>query len=158
MKCITSILLMLAVAAIVGCGAKQDAASAAPVSDAATASPASGGVLAKSRYDEGPRAAEAKVDAGLAKLGGPVFQTHGCPACHGWGVRLSGPDLKGVTMRRTAQWMENQILHPDVMAKQDPISHGLLATYSLQMPNQGLTNEQARQVIEYLKKRDHDSK
>jgi hypothetical protein len=26
---------------------------------------------------------------------------------------------------------ENQILHPEVMVKQDPISHGLFAQYSL---------------------------
>ena len=27
--------------------------------------------------------------------------------------RLTGPDLRGVTRRRTAQWMESQILHPE---------------------------------------------
>ena len=32
--------------------------------------------------------------------------------------RLTGPDLKDVTSRRTATWMENQILHPDVLASQ----------------------------------------
>ena len=54
--------------------------------------------------------------------------------------------------------MENQILHPDVMVKTDPISHALFAQFALQMPNQGLTPDQAKQVIEYLKKRDHDGK
>ena len=53
--------------------------------------------------------------------------------------------------------MEKQILHPEVMVKEDPISRGLMATYALQMPNQGLTPEQAKSVIEYLKHRDHEA-
>ena len=54
--------------------------------------------------------------------------------------------------------MENQILHPDVMTKTDPISHELFATYALQMPKQGLTPDEAKQVIEHLKKLDQTQK
>jgi hypothetical protein len=60
-------------------------------------------------------------------------------------------------MRRTAAWMENQILHPDVMVKTDPIAHDLFAKFALQMPNQGLTADQADQVIEYFKHMDHEA-
>ena len=87
-----------------------------------------------------------------------LFSTKGCTACHAWGKRLTGPDLKDVTKRRTQVWMEHQILHPDVMTKTDPIAHDLFAQFALQMPKQGLTEAEAKQVIEYLKKRDKDGK
>jgi len=41
-----------------------------------------------------------------------------------------------------------------VMTKEDPISHQLLATYATQMPNQRLTPQEARAVIEYFKQQD----
>jgi cytochrome c1 len=53
--------------------------------------------------------------------------------------------------------MENQILHPEVMTKEDPISRQLFAQFALQMPNQGLTPEEAKSVIEYLKHQNHES-
>ena len=53
--------------------------------------------------------------------------------------------------------MEQQILHPDVMTKEDPIAKELLAKYMVQMSNQGLKPEEAKAVIEYLKKMDEES-
>jgi mono/diheme cytochrome c family protein len=110
-----------------------------------------------SAYDAGPRAGEAPVDPSLVKKGEALFQSKGCSACHGFGRRISCPDLNGVTMRRTAAWMEHQILHPDVMTKQDPIAHQLFAQYSLQMPNQGLTADEAHAVIEFLKNKNRET-
>jgi hypothetical protein len=60
-------------------------------------------------------------------------------------------------MRRTQVWLEHQILHPDLMAKEDPIARELFAKHALQMPNQGLTAEQAAAVIEHFKKLDQDA-
>ena len=71
--------------------------------------------------------------------------------------KLTGPDLAGVSRRRTARWIESQILDPSRMTKEDPISHQLLGQFMLQMPNQGLTPDQARAVVEYFKHRDHES-
>jgi hypothetical protein len=76
-----------------------------------------------SKYDDGPRAADSPVNKELAERGEKLFKDKGCSACHTWGKKMSGPDLAGVTHRRTAVWMENQILHPDVMTREDPISH-----------------------------------
>ena len=136
---------------LVGCGSGESRSS-----DTTAATTGAGGAATTSKYDSGPRAGETPIDASRADAGEEVFQAKGCTACHGWGQRMSGPDLKGVTMRRTAQWMEQQILHPEVMTKEDPIAHALMAEYSLQMSNQGLTPDEARAVIEYLKHRDHE--
>lgn len=115
------------------------------------------GTTVTSPYDGGPRAGDSPVEPALATKGETLFKTKGCTACHAYGKRLTGPDLKGVTQRRTADWMEHQILHPEVMTKQDPISKQLLATYMVQMSNQGLKPEEAKAVVEYLKKLDEES-
>jgi mono/diheme cytochrome c family protein len=144
-----------------GCGSKSSTPSDSGAASSAAGAPAAStpGVLAeKSKFDDGPRANASPVVEAQVAEGEQLFKTKGCSACHGWGVRLSCPDLKGVTTRRTAEWMRQQILHPEVMTKTDPISHGLMATYSLQMPNQGLTPEQAEKVIEHLKSRDQKGK
>ena len=120
-------------------------------------SAANGGSATGSKYDAGPRAADSPVDLARAEAGEKLFTAKGCSACHGFGKRVSGPDLNGVTHRRTAEWMENQILHPEIMTHDDPISHQLLAQYALQMTNQHLTPDEAKSVIEYLKKHNHET-
>ena len=111
----------------------------------------------KSPLDNGPRAGDSPVAAALATKGEATFKSRGCMACHAYGKRLTGPDLKGVTRRRTAAWMEAQILHPERMIREDPIARELFAKYSLQMSNQGLVPEEARAIIEYLKKLDAEA-
>lgn len=153
------ILLVLALflAVLAGCGG-QPAGEETPKASSTPSTPEASKLLAKSLYDDGPRAGEAPVDAAAAAAGEKLFSTKGCTACHAWGKRLTGPDLKDVTKRRTQAWLEQQILHPDVMVKTDPIARELFAQFALQMPKQGLTEQEAKQVIEYLKKRDAEGK
>jgi mono/diheme cytochrome c family protein len=150
----------LSVVALIGCGGGggSQTQNTSPAASSSASSPAGASSMpAVSKYDAGPRAGESPVNEALVEQGEKLFSTKGCTACHAFGKRLTGPDLAGVTMRRTAVWMENQILHPDKMVKEDPISHGLFATYALQMPNQGLTPDEAKAVIEYFKHQDHEA-
>jgi len=148
------------IALTAGCGGGQNPQASGSSSPSSAATPASGSASmpAVSPYDSGPRAGESPVDEHLAELGEKLFQTKGCTACHAFGKRVTGPDLAGVTMRRTAVWMENQILHPEKMVKEDPISHELFAQYALQMPNQKVQPEEAKAIIEYFKEKDHEAK
>jgi len=107
-----------------------------------------------SKYDSGPRAGAAAADEELAEKGRSLFSTKGCTACHAQGRRLTGPDLAGVSMRRTQAWLEHQILDPATMAQEDPISRELMAKHALQMPNQKLTPDEAQAVIEFFKQHD----
>ena len=141
--------LLAVLLALAGCGKKSDNAPAS--------SSASGGPATASKYDSGPRAGEEPIDEALVKQGEGLFQSKGCSACHGFGRRISCPDLLPVPMERTSQWMEQQILHPEVMTKEDPIAHQLFAQYSLQMPNQQLTEPEAKAVIEYIKHQSHEA-
>jgi mono/diheme cytochrome c family protein len=138
-----------------GCGSKEATEQATSSPTTSTASAGAGSLPPD--LDQGPRAAATGADEAKAKIGEGLFQTKGCSACHGFGKRVSCPDLLGVSQRRTAKWMESQILHPDVMTKQDPIARQLFAQYSLQMPKQGLTEDEARAVIEFLKHKDHEA-
>jgi mono/diheme cytochrome c family protein len=112
---------------------------------------------AVSPYDAGPRAGEQPIDESQVKKGEALFLSKGCTVCHGFGRRITCPDLNGVTMRRTALWMEHQILHPEVMTKQDPIAHQLFVQYSLQMTNLRLTPLEARALIEFLKHKNRET-
>ena len=147
--------------ALAGCGGNKEPSTetAAPPSGGtpSAAAPASGTVTLPAGLDQGPRAGASGYDEAMAKTGERLFQTKGCSACHAFGKRVTGPDLAGVSMRRTAAWMEMQILHPDVMVKQDPIARDLFAQFALQMPKQGLTEDEAKSVIEFFKYKDHEA-
>jgi cytochrome c551/c552 len=150
--------LIVASLIVTGCGKGGGGSSETPATTGGGSSASSGGTMpATSPYDSGPRAGEAPIEETQVKRGEALFSSKGCTACHGFGRRISGPDLDGVTMRRTAAWMEQQILHPEVMTKQDPIAHQLFAQYSLQMPNQGLKADEAHAVIEFLKHKNHET-
>jgi cytochrome c len=156
-----TMLVAVLLVALAGCGGNKEpstgTASAPPSGSAPSVAPASGMMTLPAGLDQGPRAGESVYDEAGAKAGEKLFQTKGCSACHAFGKRVTCPDLAGVSMRRTAAWMEMQILHPDVMVKQDPIARDLLAQYALQMPKQGLTEEEAKSVIEFFKYKDHEA-
>lgn len=161
-RCACLMLLTLGLLAAAGCGggsgSDQTSGSPPAPSTPAPAPPETAAALpTTSKYDDGPRAGEAPVKAAMATAGEKVFQSKGCVVCHGFGKKITCPDLVGVSMRRTALWMENQILHPEVMVKEDRIAAELKTQYTLPMTNQGLTPEEARSVIEFLKKKDKDA-
>ena len=138
--------------ALAGCSSSEPSSSqgAAGASPVATTPPASD-------LDAGPRAADGPIDEALGEQGETLFKDKGCSACHTFGKKLTGPDLAGVSKRRTAKWIERQILDPQVMVKEDPIAKQLFATHMLQMPDQGLTEAEAKALVEYFKHQDHES-
>lgn len=157
-------LVPLLLVAVPGCGGgsgtDQTAQSPPATSTPAPATPEpvpAPPLPTESRYDAGPRAGEAPVNAAMAASGERLFTAKGCVVCHGFGKKVTCPDLVGVSMRRTALWMENQILHPEVMVKEDRISAELKAQYALPMTNQGLTPDEAKAVIEFLKRKDREA-
>ena len=75
-----------------------------------------------------------------------------CVACHMIDQRMIGHALKGVYDRRSPEWVMNMILNPDGMLKEDPIAKALLKEYNNAiMLNQNLTEDEARDVAEYLR-------
>lgn len=92
----------------------------------------------------------ASIDQEMAGKGKQIFEEM-CSACHKVEERFVGPALKEVTTRRSPEWIMNMILNPEVMVKEDPIAKELLKEYLAPMANQNLTEEQARQILEYFR-------
>jgi mono/diheme cytochrome c family protein len=74
-----------------------------------------------------------------------------CALCHtvGRGDKI-GPDLKGVTARHADAWLTRWLMEPDQMQKSDPDAKALLAKYKTPMPNLGLSQAEARQLVKFL--------
>jgi mono/diheme cytochrome c family protein len=90
------------------------------------------------------------VDEALAKQGADVFALK-CSACHKLEARYVGPQLGGVLERRTPEFVMNMMLNPAEMVEKHPETRKLLGEYMLAMPNQNVTQEEARAVLEYIR-------
>lgn len=89
-------------------------------------------------------------DAELAKRGEEIYVLK-CTACHAPDKEKLGPAPTGIFARRTPEWIMNMILNPEEMAMKDPIGRGLLMKYNTVMANQGLSEDDARAVLEYFR-------
>ncbi len=92
-----------------------------------------------------------EINTEMATAGQAKFQAI-CTACHMAEQRMIGPALKGVYDRRSPEWVMNMIINPDGMLKEDPIAKALLKEYNNAiMLNQNLSEEETRNVAEYLR-------
>jgi len=92
-----------------------------------------------------------EVDIAMAEEGKQVYEAM-CTACHKADQKYIGPAPKGVLERRSPEWVMNMILNPEVMVKEDPIAKQLLVDFNgAPMANQNLTEEQARNILEYFR-------
>ncbi len=93
----------------------------------------------------------------LAKLGKQLYRNFGCTDCHFITEReLVGPGLKGVTKRRSKEWIIAMIVNPDSMFLYDSLAKELFNIYErkysgLHMGNRGITREQAEAIYEFLR-------
>ncbi len=98
-------------------------------------------------------AATKGIDEKLAAKGEKLWTKKGCNACHTIGKgKLVGPDLKGVTERRKPEWIIAMITNPDSMLKYDPIAKEQLKKYGVPMTDQKVSVEEAKAIIEYIKR------
>ena len=65
--------------------------------------------------------------------------------------RVVGPGWKGITTRREPAWIMNMILNIDVMLSDDPEAQKLLEQCLVRMPNQNLSKEEGREVLEFMR-------
>ena len=88
-------------------------------------------------------------------VGEEIFQSN-CTGCHTIGKGNSvGPDLSGVTIRREENWLIRQIKDPDgLVEEKDPVALQLLKEYNMPMVALGLSDEEIKEIILYLKNLD----
>lgn len=94
------------------------------------------------------------LDAAKAESGEKIAEVK-CSSCHKMTEeRLVGPGWKGVTTRRKAEWIMNFISNPDPMIEKDPVIQAQLELCLVRMPNQNLSDSEARDIYEYMRKND----
>jgi mono/diheme cytochrome c family protein len=86
-----------------------------------------------------------------AVTGKELFEKE-CAGCHTIGGGDSGgPDLKGITGKRPAAWLERVIVEPEKLtAEKDPTQLGLVKRYGGEMPNLGISRADAKKIIAFL--------
>lgn len=78
-----------------------------------------------------------------------------CAACHKLtDERLVGPGWLGVTQRRQPEWIMNFATNTDEMIDKDPHAQAMLSICMVRMPNQHLTDDDARNVLEFMRSND----
>lgn len=78
-----------------------------------------------------------------------------CASCHKLtDEKLVGPGWKDVTKRRTPEWIMNFSTNTEEMLDKDPAALSLLEICLVRMPNQNLSEEEARGLLEFMRKND----
>jgi mono/diheme cytochrome c family protein len=90
------------------------------------------------------------INDALVTKGKAIYKTN-CTACHKFSKRYIGPGLKGITERRSPEWIMNLILNTEEMLAKDPVAKALIAEYNAPMANQQLSEEDARAILEYFR-------
>ncbi|WP_224484914.1 c-type cytochrome [Robertkochia aurantiaca] len=92
-----------------------------------------------------------EIDQAMVERGEALFKTN-CTACHKIEKRFIGPSPKGIMKRRSPEWIMNMILDPQLMVAQDRCAKDLLVEFNgAAMANQNLTEDQARDILEYFR-------
>ncbi|MGG9971112.1 c-type cytochrome [Ferruginibacter sp. SUN002] len=96
----------------------------------------------------------ASLDAPMATNGEKVFGVK-CSGCHKLSdEKLVGPGWKDVTKRHTAEWIMNFVTNTDEMLNKDPKAQAQLEICLVRMPNQNLSDDDARSLYEFMRKND----
>lgn len=94
---------------------------------------------------------EENIDEALTNTGSELYQQK-CSACHKVGEKFVGPPPNGILKRRSPEWVMNMILNPEVMLKEDQLTKDLFMEFNgAPMANQGLTQEEARAILEFFR-------
>jgi mono/diheme cytochrome c family protein len=94
------------------------------------------------------------IDDTKSSAGEKVYSVK-CGSCHKLSdEKLVGPGWKGVSERRKPEWIMNFVTNPDPMIDKDPAVQAQLEICLVRMPNQNITDEEARNVYEFMRKND----
>ena len=150
----SSIVFILAAMLLYACGQKTEGKTDA-VGEASEAKPALAGYdpeRGAGKFDnvELPE----KLDTKMAGDGKSVYDLK-CSGCHRLtDEKLVGPGWKGVSQKHRPEWIMNFITNPDVMIDKDPKVQAQLEICLIRMPNQNLSDDQARQLLEFMRQND----
>jgi cytochrome c551/c552 len=145
-------LLALAVLVAISCTSQSEAAEKAKQSpspvDAAAKQPETHGTEVKEVALTTP------LNADWVKTGKEIYELK-CGACHKLtDEKLVGPGWAGVTQRRKPEWIINMITNVEMMLEKDEEAQKMLEQCLVRMPNQNISPEDARKLLEFMRKND----
>ena len=86
--------------------------------------------------------------------GKSIYDTK-CLACHKLtDEKLVGPGWSGVTRKREPVWIMNMITNVEMMLEKDEEAQKLLEQCLVRMPNQNVTQDDARKILEFMRSND----
>ena len=160
MKNLKFLAISLFTVALVSCGGdkKTDSVTTTDTSATAASTPAESADAAKYDPNRGIGKHEnidvSKFDPAMASAGEKVAEVK-CFSCHKTTEeKLVGPGWSGVTSRHQPEWIMNFITNTDAMITKDPKMQAALEICLVRMPNQNLADEDARNLLEFMRKND----
>lgn len=94
------------------------------------------------------------LDSKMITAGKSVYDLK-CSACHKLtSEKLVGPGWLGVTTRRKPEWIMNFVTNTDEMIDKDPHAQAMLQICMVRMPNQHLSDDDARNILEFMRNND----
>lgn len=140
--------------AIVACNSGEDAGDTDSAAESSSAPSASSYDTSRGSGKFTNVEVSPTLDVSKAEAGEKVYEVK-CASCHKLNnERLVGPGWAGVTARNTPEWIMNFTTNVDEMLTQDPKAQAQLEICLVRMPNQNLTDDDARNVYEFMRKND----
>lgn len=94
------------------------------------------------------------LDQAMVTTGKAAYELK-CQSCHKLtDERIVGPGWKNVTTRRQPLWIMNMITNVDMMLETDAEAQKLLELCMVRMPNQNISTDEARKVLEFMRSND----
>jgi hypothetical protein len=90
------------------------------------------------------------IDQNLVSQGFKIFNME-CLSCHQLDSRNVGPPLRNINKKNTPVYIMNYLLNTTDMQRRDPLMQKLVGEYKVMMPDQQLTRDDARAILEYLR-------
>lgn len=152
MFCKTSLLTLLLGLSLASCTSKKEAEEAAknsptPSEAAITQAEVHGSELKT-------LALTYPLNKDWVSAGKGIYDTK-CLACHKLtDEKLVGPGWAGVTKKREPVWIINMITNVEMMLEKDEEAQKLLEQCLVRMPNQNVTQDDARKVLEFMRSND----
>jgi len=88
--------------------------------------------------------------APMVEKGKAIYEMK-CAACHKLtDKRVVGPGWKGITEKRKPEWIMNMTTNVEEMLQKDPTAKALFKECLVAMPNQNLSIEDARNILEFI--------
>jgi mono/diheme cytochrome c family protein len=161
-KSFFSLFLIAAVAGLVACGSGGENKTSETNATTSETSNSAGGGDATAAGGSDPKGVGKfqnvelthPLDEKMVATGKNVYEVK-CASCHKTtDEKLVGPGFAKVTDRRTPEWIMNFITNTEEMIEKDQAAQKMLEECLVRMPNQNLSDADARGVLEFLRKND----